>query len=274
MLQQKSVKKTMKYDVLNRYRQHLRQTCASINTADRYYYALVGLLSDQQFSSPRSIDMEKLYRNLTNLSTKNEISAAKNALLRFAEINPDFPVPDNSAMASLSKRRTNKTKALPKTLSLDSTLRRINGLRDEKAKLAFRLMLASGGRVSEIAMLQAQDIQIIDGQLFVDIRHGKGGSNALVPCLPDAYLLDRLPIFLKDADLTQQVFYSRKALEAKAKKLGIECHDLRRMAAQVHCQNAHKAGVETKQSKEETRVFLRHSNVKMTEHYLNYRKME
>ena len=264
----------MKYEILFAFREYLQNTC-SPNTAKRYYYTLEKLLADQQFSKVQEINFSHLIDRIKRLKTRNEISAAKNALKHFGECFSGFsPIPD-PLFKELSESALKGVPQQGKELDLKRTLHKINGVRDEKLRLALRLMLASGARVSETAALEKQDIVLDGNRLEIEIRHGKGGSNGIVTCRADLYLANALLPFLSSYAPQDRPFYAAKTLEEKAHNLGIECHDLRRIAAQLRLQEARKEEkASRKEAQEATRKFLRHKSFKTTSRYLTYRPLK
>lgn len=264
----------MKYEILFAFREYLENTCTA-NTAKRYYYIWDKLLSDQQFNRIEEINFSRLIERIKVLKTRNEISAAKNALKHFGECFSGFsPIPDEMFKA-LSLKAAKGIPRHGKELDVKQTLHKINAVRDEKLRLALRLILASGARVSEAATLEKKDISIDGDRLEIEIRHGKGGSNGIVTCRVDPYLTNTLPGFLADFAPDERPFYSAKTLKEKAHNLGLECHDLRRIAAQLQLQEVKKEEkVSQKEAQEATRKFLRHKSFKTTSRYLTYRPIK
>lgn len=262
----------MKYDILDNFRAYLHQEC-SPHTADVYYYMVVRLLKDQQFNSPSQIDDAKLHRQISVLRSKNEISAAKNGLLRLAACYPGFQAPPAEMFSGLSKVRSNQSVSPPKVLSLEGTMRRINAPQNKKLKLALRLMLASGGRESEIAALEKRDISITADVLTIHIRNGKGGYDGIVTCRHDPYLLSELPAYLKGKSPNDRLFYRPRTMREKLHAMGLEGHDLRRIAAQLYFREIQDNNLSDTDAREETRKFLRHAREDTTLIYLTRRKV-
>lgn len=158
---------------------------------------------------------------------------------------------------------------------LETIDRKINRLENEKLKLAFRLMKVSGLRVAEVASLKKTDIQVEGNQIFVTVHHGKGGSNGVVHCMPDSYLLNKLSMFIASKSDEEKLFYSASAMKKKALELGIECHDFRRIAAITYHQSLRKEqNLSVEQADELTQEFLRHERFSTTKRYLYNRKLE
>jgi integrase len=76
---------------------------------------------------------------------------------------------------------------------LNTVNRKINGLKNERVKLAFRLQEVSGLRISEISNLTRNDIEVAEDKIYVTVRNGKGGKSRRVDIIKDKYLLKNLP---------------------------------------------------------------------------------
>ena len=157
---------------------------------------------------------------------------------------------------------------------LDTINRKINAIEDEKLKFAYRLMKVSGLRVSEVAMLERQDLQFKENQLLVHVRHGKGGSNGVVTCLADPYLVSKLKNYVADKSEGERLFYSASVMKKKAWKLEIECHDLRRISAITYHKQLRSEGKSVEEADELTKQFLRHERFSTTKRYLYNRKLK
>lgn len=136
-------------------------------------------------------------------------------------------------------------------------------------------MKVSGLRVAEVASLKKTDIQVEGNQIFVTVLHGKGGSNGVVKCLPDFYLVKKLPIFMSNKSDGDLLFYEASYLKEQAWQLDIECHDFRRIAAITYHQSLRKEqNLSVEQADELTQKFLRHERFSTTKRYLYNRKLE
>ena len=157
---------------------------------------------------------------------------------------------------------------------LDTISRKISRLENNKLKFAYRLMKVSGLRVSEVALLETQDLQFQENQLLVHVRHGKGGSNGVVTCLADPYLVSKLKNYVADKSADDRLFYSASYMKEKAMKLGIECHDLRRISAITYHNQLRREGKSVEEADELTKQFLRHERFSTTKRYLYNRKLK
>jgi integrase len=207
------------------------------------------------------------------IKTKNNFSAAKNGLKQFKQAFPDLALPTEEYFKCHSIRKRNWTVKPKNTLYLDEISRKINSLRNVKYKYAFRLMLVSGLRVFEVAALTKNDIEISgDGQITVIVQKGKGGSGGIVKCLPDDYLAKRIPQYMVDKPDGKPLFYETKTMKEKAGKLGIECHDLRRIAAMKH-RKAHIKDQGALEANKGVQMFLRHERFSTTKRYIFNKKL-
>lgn len=100
-------------------------------------------------------------------------------------------------------------------------VRRINKLKDPKARTQALLQLYSGARIAEISALEPEDIKIIDSErLQLHIKHAKGDVELYITTLPNEELVEAarngIEVYPKDA-------YDRRLTE-----VGIVSHDLRK----------------------------------------------
>ncbi|WP_101698703.1 tyrosine-type recombinase/integrase [Clostridium minihomine] len=263
----------MKFDILLKYREYLNETIKNRNTADRYYFAVLKLLKAEQFNSLEEITPEFLEAALSNIKTKNDFSAAKNGLKHLAEYDKQLKLPDDTFFKATSLKKRNWTKKEPKTIYLDTVQRKINALRNPKLKYGLRLMRLSGLRVSELSSLKKDDIKIDGDTITVNVQHGKGDKYGQVICDADPYLARSLTEYIRDTE-EGLLFYTAGTMKKKAGQLGIECHDLRRIAAITHRQNLKAAGSTAAQANESTKEFLRHERFSTTKRYLFNRKLK
>jgi len=261
----------MKYDFLKDFKQFLNLRFNK-NTADRYYYAVDKVFKDIQFNSIEEIDVDFVYAELNKTRTKNDFSAVKNGLKQFQKLYPTFGLPPETYFKSESAKRKNHRKKVKSPLFADEINHKINGLHNDKFKLAYRLMLKSGLRVSETAALCKSDIEIDGGEIKINVRHGKGGSNGVVTCMPDKYLAKRLERIKSHKGGGDGLFYSAETMKHKAVEMGIECHDLRRVAAITH-RNRNIKNVGVYKANGEVKDFLRHKRFSTTKRYLFNKKL-
>lgn len=113
----------------------------------------------------------------------------------------------------------------------------INRLKNKRLKIAYRLAIISGLRLSEISKLTINDIEVDtnDNRLTINVASGKGNKNRKVKCLPDKYILDAL-IDLEPRK-NGKLFYCKKYLMDKGRALGFHMHDLRKTFANIKYYN-------------------------------------
>jgi site-specific recombinase XerC len=150
----------------------------------------------------------------------------------------------------------------------ETVARKINAIRNEKLKLAFRLQHKSGLRVKEISDLTKEDIFFDDnGQITIHVRSGKGRKTRDVHVREDPYLYERLKNFTEKSQ-GGRLFYSRSYLKQKAAEYGFESHDLRRHNAKKRFQDEIKDGKTPRQAKKTVQKEFGHEAVSTTEIYL------
>ena len=271
----------MKYDDLEAFRTYMESRVANENTRRTYYSAVVKLFRNVGIET----DITKL--NLTFyekripevFKTKNTVSAVKNGLKYFQEyiltkngaIGCGEQFPEEDFFREVSRKKRNRSVKPKKVLYLNEIKRKVNQMKDKKAKYAFRLALVSGLRVSELAALDADKITFQDGKMFVEVTNGKGGSNGIVECMPDSYLAERLPRYLAEHP-EERLFYTETTLRKKAWKLGLECHDFRRIFAQEK-RNELKKQMSVEDANALVQQSLRHKRFSTTKRYLFNRKL-
>lgn len=160
----------------------------------------------------------------------------------------------------------------------DSIRRKINALRNLKLKLALRLQLQSGLRVKELAELRKEDLTFNeDGTIELYVRKGKGDKENKekprnVKVREDKYLFEKLKELTQKDPGGNRLFFTEYYIRHKAAEYGIETHDLRRINAQERVNDFIKQGLKRKEAKEIVKNELGHTNIKMTNIYLNRRK--
>ncbi len=128
-------------------------------------------------------------------------------------------------------------KSLPKALSKEEIKKMLNSCKNDKEKLIFLLLYSTGLRVSELANLKLEDINLKDK--FLVVRGGKGKKDRIIPLndkiieLINSYLKNRK----KNSDyLINNKFggkistvYLEKIIREIGKRVGLKvtCHMLR-----------------------------------------------
>lgn len=267
----------MKYDDLEAVKEYISIQVTNRNTARKYYGALVKLFEDVKVEKDIKSLEEAFYREKIPalFRTRNEVSAVKNGLKYFQaflkEKGMAVSLPEEDFYHEVNQKKRNRSVKPRKVLCFDEIRRKINQIQDEKLKYAYRLALISGLRVSELAALSADKLSFADGLIFVNVTAGKGGSNGIVECRPDPYLYDRLQQYIR-AHPTGRLFYPESTLRKKAWKLGLECHDLRRIFAMTE-RNRLKQEMSTQKANGIVQERLRHKRFSTTKRYLFNRKL-
>lgn len=262
----------MKYDILEPFKEYLREQLPK-NTARTYYSAVVKLFKDVQFSNLNEIDSEWIGQTAAKaFKTKSEFSAVKNGLLWLKRYDHSLRLPTEDEFKSISIRKRNFSKKPKKVIFLGPTQRRINQISNERFKYAYRLMEISGLRVSEAADLEAPDIWFVNEKIYVRVRNGKGGHGGIIECREDAYLRERLPDYLKKYP-EGKLFYSESYMREYAAKLGLECHDLRRIYS-IQCRNELRKEMPIEEANIKVQQRLRHARFSTTKRYLFNRKLK
>lgn len=263
---------SVKYDILEPFKEYLYENISSDNTARKYYAAVVKLFKDIQFNSLSQIDVEWIkQQTAARFRTSSEYSAVKNGLKWLSKYDSSIKIPTEEEFTEVSRRKRNFSRKPKKVIYLKPTQRKINQIQNERLRYAYRLALASGLRVSELADLEAKDVLIEDGNIFVFVKNGKGGHGGIVECRQDPYLYERLPEFLGKYP-EGKIFYSEVYMREYAHQLGIEMHDLRRVYA-IQTRNDLKKSMPVEQANAITQQRLRHVRFSTTKRYLFNRKL-
>lgn len=261
----------MKFDVLELLKTQLQSSYRSPNTSRKYYAAIVKFFDNIQFNSVEDIPAQYIKEQLQTIKGKNEFSAIKNGLKNMKIVYPNFMLPEEEFFKTLSLQKKNRSKKPKKCIYLDSTMRKINQIKNIKLKYAHRLAIISGLRVSELASLAKKDLIFNNGIIEVNVRNGKGGSNGTVPCMEDNYLYENLQKFAEEST-SEELFYSESYMRKIASELGFECHDLRRIFA-INFRNDLKKELPILEANAKTQEALRHIRFSTTKRYLFNRKL-
>lgn len=255
----------MKYDILHSFRELLEQEALSENTRKQYYSFTKKVLEGLEWSTAADIDPDDVMDALVRLKTANDVSAARNGLRLFCRYFPECRVGELPTAKTLHKRNRAKRKWEP--LELARVKRQINALPDENERLAYRVMLATGMRVSEVAALHPEDMTVTDDeQLKFTLRHTKKGIADVVHT-DDRYLMERLPQFIQEKASGEPIFKAYKTLKNRAGELNFECHDLRRAFSIEEYQRARRDLPED-EALDKVRLELRHESERTTLRYL------
>lgn len=213
------------------------------------------------------IDSKEILKELKKIKFKSELSSIKNSILRMKKYNKVIDLPKEEELKKVIFSKSADRKKISESKSLDTIKRKINAIKDKKLKLAYRLALSSGLRVSEIDNLNKNDIKFSDSGITILVKDGKGGKDGIVRCLKDPYLEKELKQHIEIIE-DEKVFYTKKHMMNKALSLGFECHDLRR-AFSKKLYEERKPIIGREQAKIEVQQALRHTRLDTTNIYLN-----
>lgn len=159
-------------------------------------------------------------------------------------------------------------------IEIDRIQRAVNQMSNKKLKMAYRLIMVSGLRISEVADLEPRDIEFLDKyKIRVHVRNGKGGKERYVTTTGDRYLYEGLEAHKKPTEAGDKLFYGEAYMRKKAYELDFEPHDLRRAYAQ-NTKRLHMA--EGKSAQEAAAIVqndLGHKLPRTTSLYLTGRKV-
>lgn len=254
----------MRYGLLSRYREYLKKIYTE-ETARVYAKRLAFLLDGQYLiNSACDIDFKKVIDRFETIKHKNYFSQCKNALLHFCEFqNTSLNKEYLNKIMELEHSTKKKYRKL-KTIDFKSISQAINHLKNDKLKLSYLTMLATGLRVSEISQIMGENCVVDNSQLTFKFI-GKGGKKEKVVLTKDdnIRLFENLVEHINNTKIDKKLFYSSTYLQEKANELGFRCHDLRRIFAQLEYKKS--------KSKEKVMKKLRHKNLKTTNKYLSWR---
>lgn len=221
-----------------------------------------------------------ILNTLKAIKNKTELSQVINSIRLIQNNNKNISIIPESSLKEIIKNKPNNRHKSYEPYELSDKLRRINKIRDEKLRLAYRLMIVSGLRVFEVEALVKEDIEINNNDIVITVRDGKGGKFGEVKCLEDKYLSKKLKDFLEDKVDDEKVFYAVRTMQNKAQELGFKCHDLRRAYAKLVKKELMKELVEIPEEEkekiieEEIKVALRHSKFETSKKYLYSKRIK
>jgi integrase len=161
---------------------------------------------------------------------RHDISKLKNSL-ELIDLDDDEKEKYKNLCEIEIKKKPKYIKAPEETFKLRKTLNSINRLKSKRLKLGYRLQLASGLRVAEIANLTLDNIWLEDGKMYVEVLNGKGGKDRIVECLKDDYVENKL-LELKPKK-NNKLFCTENYIINTANRLNFHTHDLRKSFAQI-----------------------------------------
>ena len=143
----------MLYNMLADYRSWL-ETKYTPATAKTYYTRICSLLKGQPINDTgKRLNVDKVLDRLAELEHKNEFSQAKNSFLHFCEFEnlslSDEVIERIQELEAHTRKKYRKLKAV-NYITIDN---KIKHLKNEKLKLSFQMLTATGLRVSELAQI-------------------------------------------------------------------------------------------------------------------------
>jgi integrase len=226
-----------------------------------------------QFSELSQIPESEIARLLSQTRQQSRFSAAKKGLEHLKAFDKSLNLPDTKTLSEIAKHKKNRAVKPPKVIDSSQIRRKVNAIRDDKLKSAYRLMEKSGLRVSECAALEKRDFRLDNGVLKLDVRKAKGGSVDVVHTIEDKWLSAKLQELLSPLNADDKPFYSAQTMKNRAAKYGIECHDFRRIAANEFRDSLLDEGATRSDANAETQGFMRHSRFSTTRRYLSGRRL-
>lgn len=252
----------MLYNMLADYRSWL-ETKYTPATAKAYYVRICSLLKGQPVNDTgKRLNVDKVLDRFAELEHKNEFSQAKNSFLHFCEF--ENLSLSNEVIERIQELETHTRKKYRKLKAIDYITidNKIKRLKNEKLKLSFQMLTATGLRVSELAQITTAHCVIKNESLSFRFIAKGGNLNTVTLSKSDhPELYERLKELITHTNPERKIFYSSSYLQKQAKRLGFTCHDLRRAFAKLEYKKS--------RSKAEVKKKLRHSTVKTTNIYLN-----
>lgn len=252
----------MLYNLLADYRAWL-ETKHTHATAKAYYARMCTLLKGQPINDTvKRLNTDKILERLAELTHKNEFSQAKSALLHFCEFQNITLLTEVIERIRELETHTRKKYRKLKAVDYITIDNKIKHLKNERLKLSFQALVATGHRVSELAQITPAHCVVTDESLAFRFI-AKGGKENTTIVFKSEYpeFYGRLKEWITHTNPQKKMFYSAGYLQKQAKNMGFTCHDLRRACAKLEYQKSH--------SKKEVQEKLRHTNTKTTNLYLN-----
>ena len=167
----------MKIDVLNEFEKYLSFSKNKPNTQKRKVYMLKYLLESQDFSDIKNINQNELLKAINTLKSDTQRRIAKATIDSFKKMG--FK-PTEEVYNALKQKLRISGKRPPKEINAVSIEANINSIKDENLKLAYKLQLATGMRVSEVSNLNINDVFINDDSITLRLRNTKAGKTQYV----------------------------------------------------------------------------------------------
>ncbi len=158
--------------------------------------------------------------------------------------------------------------------SYQGQMSRINQIPDMDIRLALRMQLACGVRISELCKIRKKDVRLDTRQVF--IRRDKGGGKKVAYLMPDKWADEQLQKHMEGLDGDDVLFPFQADIAACCNQRGIKSHDNRkhyiRKLYTERVEKDVKGGMSRVKAKQEalewTRHMVGHRDVDMTKWYL------
>ena len=154
-----------------------------------------------------------ILNNLKSIKNKTELSQVINSIRLIQDNNKNINIIPEDDLKSIIKNKSENRHKSYEPYELKDRLRRINRIRDEKLRLAYRLMIVSGLRVFEVEALIKEDIEdslieyisfycTINSIPYIDIIPTR--SNDLINDIAKVYLqeISKIPLLSSEEELS------------------------------------------------------------------------
>lgn len=251
----------MLYDVLDGYKQYLELSYRP-QTVQTYCNRLEWLLQGQSIlKTVEKLEIQKILDNLSLIKHKNKFSQSKNAFLQFLKYENILLSDEQLKQLKTLENQTHKKYKKKKVINYKKIDQTIKHLKNKKLKLCYQVLLSTGLRVSELSQIIKNDCTVSgDSIIFSFVAKGGTQEKVIISKEDNSKLFDELKEHISTVQTSEKVFYSCNYLQAQAKKLNFQCHDLRRICAKLEYKKT--------RSKKEVQKKLRHDSVKNTNIYL------
>lgn len=158
--------------------------------------------------------------------------------------------------------------------SYQGQMSRINQIPDMDIRLALRMQLACGVRISELCKIRKKDVHLDTRQVF--IRRDKGGGRKVAYLMPNKWVDEQLQKYMEGLGDEDVLFPMQNKITLCCNRRGIKSHDnrkhyIRRLYSERVEENV-KGGRRRVDAKKEalewTRHMVGHRDVDMTKWYL------
>lgn len=216
------------------------------------------------------VTSKKILEYIENLQTSSNKAKYISAIRRYEELFPEEGciLDEFDSMTVEYIWQTKSSKGLIPSISKDTAIRKISGLKNKKLKYSLRLQFESGLRVSEICNLRKSDIMFENDKIKINVINGKGGKDRIVNAMDCKYLFEKLNEFLEFKNDTDKLFFREDYLRKQAAKYGIKTHDLRRLNACYRLDQYIKDGMKKNDAINKVKIELGHDDIKDTLKYL------